>query len=160
MSTSDGHPASLSGIETDVVDSPESPASLPGFPSTAELTRMASEMFAAMSGMRVDGALVTPPVGGPSSASGAPMPVATMPTESALRSAPALAEGLSAPPPVGSPPAALAVPSLGYDAREAGREMADAAAMLAEDPEIVRTMITHRYPLEDAFYKMEAVESV
>lgn len=42
------------------------------------------------------------------------------------------------------------VPSLGYCAHEAGREMADAAAMLAADPEICATMITHRFPLEDA----------
>ena len=46
---------------------------------------------------------------------------------------------------------ARVVPSLGYCADEHGaREMDDAAAMLAADPEIVRTIITHRFPLEDA----------
>ncbi|CUU58437.1 2-desacetyl-2-hydroxyethyl bacteriochlorophyllide A dehydrogenase [Parafrankia irregularis] len=42
------------------------------------------------------------------------------------------------------------LPSMGYCAHETGREMADAAAMLAADPEIARTLITHRFPLEDA----------
>jgi threonine dehydrogenase-like Zn-dependent dehydrogenase len=28
--------------------------------------------------------------------------------------------------------------------------MADVAAMLADDPDIARTVITHRFPLEDA----------
>jgi threonine dehydrogenase-like Zn-dependent dehydrogenase len=28
--------------------------------------------------------------------------------------------------------------------------MADVATMLAEDPEIARTIITHRFPIEDA----------
>ncbi|MET0727272.1 MAG: alcohol dehydrogenase catalytic domain-containing protein [Acidimicrobiales bacterium] len=42
------------------------------------------------------------------------------------------------------------VPSLGYCAHESGREMEDAAAMLAEEPEIVRTVITHRFPLQDS----------
>jgi 2-desacetyl-2-hydroxyethyl bacteriochlorophyllide A dehydrogenase len=42
------------------------------------------------------------------------------------------------------------IPSLGYCAHDGGREMEDAAAMLAEDPEIVRTLITHRFPIEDA----------
>jgi threonine dehydrogenase-like Zn-dependent dehydrogenase len=46
---------------------------------------------------------------------------------------------------------ARVVPSLGYCATEHGtREMDDAAAMLAADPEIVRTIITHRFPIEDA----------
>lgn len=40
--------------------------------------------------------------------------------------------------------------SLGYCRHESGREMEDAAAMLAEDPEIARTLITHRFPLEEA----------
>jgi threonine dehydrogenase-like Zn-dependent dehydrogenase len=31
-----------------------------------------------------------------------------------------------------------------------GREMEDAAAMLADDPEIVRTLVTHRFPIGDA----------
>ena len=42
------------------------------------------------------------------------------------------------------------IPSLGYCAHEGGREMEDAASMLADDPEIVRTLITHRFPIEDA----------
>ena len=42
------------------------------------------------------------------------------------------------------------IPSLGYCAHQGGREMEEAAAMLAEDPEIARTVITHRFPIEDA----------
>ena len=42
------------------------------------------------------------------------------------------------------------IPSLGYCRHEGGREMEDAAAMLADEPEIVRTLITHRFPLEDS----------
>ena len=42
------------------------------------------------------------------------------------------------------------VPSLGYCRHDTGREMEDAAAMLAEQPEIARALITHRYPIEDA----------
>ena len=42
------------------------------------------------------------------------------------------------------------IPSLGYCAHSGGREMEDAAAMLAADPDIVRTLITHRFPIEDA----------
>jgi threonine dehydrogenase-like Zn-dependent dehydrogenase len=45
---------------------------------------------------------------------------------------------------------ARVIPSLGYCAHENGREMEDAAAMLADDPEIARTLITHRFPIEDA----------
>jgi len=45
---------------------------------------------------------------------------------------------------------ARVVPSLGYCAHDGGREMEDAAAMLADDPDIVRTLITHRFPIEDA----------
>ena len=45
---------------------------------------------------------------------------------------------------------ARVIPSLGYCAHDSGREMEDAAAMLAEDPEIARTLITHRFPIEDA----------
>ena len=45
---------------------------------------------------------------------------------------------------------ARVIPSLGYCAHDGGREMEEAAAMLAEDPEIVRTLITHRFPIEDA----------
>jgi len=42
------------------------------------------------------------------------------------------------------------IPSLGYCAHESGREMEDAAAMLADDPDIARTVITHRFPIDDA----------
>jgi 2-desacetyl-2-hydroxyethyl bacteriochlorophyllide A dehydrogenase len=42
------------------------------------------------------------------------------------------------------------VPSLGYCAHDTGREMADAATMLARDPDITATLITHRFPIEDA----------
>ncbi len=42
------------------------------------------------------------------------------------------------------------IPSLGYCAYAGGREMEDAAAMLAADPDIARTLITHRFPIEDA----------
>ena len=45
---------------------------------------------------------------------------------------------------------ARVVPSLGYCAHDGVREMDEAATMLAEDPEITRTLITHRFPLEDA----------
>jgi 2-desacetyl-2-hydroxyethyl bacteriochlorophyllide A dehydrogenase len=45
---------------------------------------------------------------------------------------------------------ARVVPSLGYCAHDGGREMEDAVAMLADDPEIARTLITHRFPIEDA----------
>jgi 2-desacetyl-2-hydroxyethyl bacteriochlorophyllide A dehydrogenase len=42
------------------------------------------------------------------------------------------------------------IPSLGYCAHDGRREMDDAAQMLADEPEVARTVITHRYPLEDA----------
>jgi 2-desacetyl-2-hydroxyethyl bacteriochlorophyllide A dehydrogenase len=45
---------------------------------------------------------------------------------------------------------ARVIPSLGYCAHDTGREMEDAAQMLADDPEIPRTVITHRFPIEDA----------
>lgn len=45
---------------------------------------------------------------------------------------------------------ARVVPSLGYCRHEDGREMEHAAAMLAEDPEIARALVTHRFPIEDA----------
>ena len=45
---------------------------------------------------------------------------------------------------------ARVIPSLGYCAHDEGREMDDAAAMLADDPDIARTLITHRFPIEDA----------
>jgi threonine dehydrogenase-like Zn-dependent dehydrogenase len=41
-------------------------------------------------------------------------------------------------------------PSLGYCAHDGRREFAEAAAMLAARPELARTLITHRFPLEDA----------
>ncbi|MGH8995033.1 MAG: zinc-dependent alcohol dehydrogenase [Acidimicrobiales bacterium] len=42
------------------------------------------------------------------------------------------------------------IPSLGYCAHDGTREMDEAAAMLADDPEIPEAIITHRFPLEDA----------
>jgi 2-desacetyl-2-hydroxyethyl bacteriochlorophyllide A dehydrogenase len=45
---------------------------------------------------------------------------------------------------------ARVIPSLGYCAHDGGREMEEAAAMLAEDPDIARTLITHRFPIADA----------
>ena len=45
---------------------------------------------------------------------------------------------------------ARVIPSLGYCAHDSVREMDEAAAMLAEDPEIARVLVTHRFPLEDA----------
>lgn len=45
---------------------------------------------------------------------------------------------------------ARVIPSLGYCRHEDGREMDHAAAMLADDPEIARTLVTHRFPIEDA----------
>jgi 2-desacetyl-2-hydroxyethyl bacteriochlorophyllide A dehydrogenase len=42
------------------------------------------------------------------------------------------------------------IPSLGYCAHDGVREMDEAAAMLAEDPVIAETVITHRFALEDA----------
>jgi 2-desacetyl-2-hydroxyethyl bacteriochlorophyllide A dehydrogenase len=45
---------------------------------------------------------------------------------------------------------ARVIPSLGYCREDGRREMDDAAAMLAEDPEITRALITHRFPLADA----------
>jgi threonine dehydrogenase-like Zn-dependent dehydrogenase len=45
---------------------------------------------------------------------------------------------------------ARVIPSLGYCAHDDVREMDEAAAMLAEDPEIARTVISHRFPIEDA----------
>jgi 2-desacetyl-2-hydroxyethyl bacteriochlorophyllide A dehydrogenase len=45
---------------------------------------------------------------------------------------------------------ARVIPSLGYCAHDGVREMDEAAAMLAEDTEIARALITHRFPLEDA----------
>lgn len=45
---------------------------------------------------------------------------------------------------------ARVIPSLGYCRHDDGREMEHAAAMIADDPEIARTVITHRFPIEDA----------
>jgi 2-desacetyl-2-hydroxyethyl bacteriochlorophyllide A dehydrogenase len=45
---------------------------------------------------------------------------------------------------------ARVIPSLGYCAHDGGREMEDAAAMLADQPDIARTLITHRFPIADA----------
>jgi threonine dehydrogenase-like Zn-dependent dehydrogenase len=45
---------------------------------------------------------------------------------------------------------ARVIPSLGYCRSEEGREMEQAAAMLADDPEIARALITHRFPIDDA----------
>ncbi|WP_041259291.1 hypothetical protein [Pseudofrankia inefficax] len=42
------------------------------------------------------------------------------------------------------------VPSLGYCSHEDGSDLADAAAMLAVEPMIAATLITHRFPIEDA----------
>jgi 2-desacetyl-2-hydroxyethyl bacteriochlorophyllide A dehydrogenase len=45
---------------------------------------------------------------------------------------------------------ARVIPSLGYCRHDSGREMEDAAAMLADDPEIARALITHRFPIDEA----------
>ncbi len=42
------------------------------------------------------------------------------------------------------------IPSLGYCTHDGHREMDDAAAMLAADPDIAKALITHRFPIEDA----------
>ncbi len=42
------------------------------------------------------------------------------------------------------------VPALGYCNHGHGRDSEDAAAMLAANPDLVDTMITHRFPIEDA----------
>jgi threonine dehydrogenase-like Zn-dependent dehydrogenase len=41
-------------------------------------------------------------------------------------------------------------PSLGYCGHLAGREFAESADMLAARPELVKMLITHRFPIEDA----------
>jgi threonine dehydrogenase-like Zn-dependent dehydrogenase len=41
-------------------------------------------------------------------------------------------------------------PSLGYCGHNGQREFAEAAGMLAARPELVRSLITHRFPIEDA----------
>jgi len=45
---------------------------------------------------------------------------------------------------------ARVVPSLGYCRHNDVREMEETAAMLAVEPDIARTVITHRFPIEDA----------
>lgn len=45
---------------------------------------------------------------------------------------------------------ARVVPSLGYCTHAGGRDMAQAARMLADDPGIAAALVTHRFPLEDA----------
>jgi threonine dehydrogenase-like Zn-dependent dehydrogenase len=42
------------------------------------------------------------------------------------------------------------VPSLGYCRYAGGRDFEDAATLLASKPDLVDTLITHRFPLEDA----------
>ncbi len=42
------------------------------------------------------------------------------------------------------------LPSLGYCAHDGVREFDEVAGMLAENPDIARTVITHRFPLADA----------
>jgi 2-desacetyl-2-hydroxyethyl bacteriochlorophyllide A dehydrogenase len=42
------------------------------------------------------------------------------------------------------------IPSLGYCAFGGSRDIEEAATMLADNPEILKTVITHRFPLEDA----------
>ena len=37
-----------------------------------------------------------------------------------------------------------------YSAHEHGTDLGDAAALLASDPTIADTLITHRFPLDDA----------
>jgi 2-desacetyl-2-hydroxyethyl bacteriochlorophyllide A dehydrogenase len=45
---------------------------------------------------------------------------------------------------------ARVIPSLGYCRHDDGREMEHAVAMLADEPEITRALVTHRFPIEDA----------
>ena len=42
------------------------------------------------------------------------------------------------------------ITSMGYCRHEGGRDMAQAAEMLAARPELADALITHRFPLEDA----------
>ena len=42
------------------------------------------------------------------------------------------------------------VPSRGYCIHDGRREIEEAAAMLAADPDVARTLITHRFPIDDA----------
>lgn len=45
---------------------------------------------------------------------------------------------------------ASVLPSLGYCLHDGKSEMLESARMLASDPEIARTFITHRFPIDDA----------
>jgi 2-desacetyl-2-hydroxyethyl bacteriochlorophyllide A dehydrogenase len=42
------------------------------------------------------------------------------------------------------------VPAIAYGRHAHGHDMAEAAAMLAADPELAATLVTHRFPLEEA----------
>ena len=42
------------------------------------------------------------------------------------------------------------VPSLGYCAHHGRREFAEAADLLVSRPDLVRALITHRFPIDDA----------
>ena len=44
----------------------------------------------------------------------------------------------------------VAVPSMAYCRHAGGRDVDDAAALLGADPEIAATLVTHRFPLEEA----------
>ena len=45
---------------------------------------------------------------------------------------------------------ARVVPSMAYCRHDDGRDMAEAAEMLAAHPEVVHTLVTHRFPLSEA----------
>ena len=42
------------------------------------------------------------------------------------------------------------VPAIAYGRHAHGHDMAEAAAMLAADAEVAATLVTHRFPLEEA----------
>jgi len=42
------------------------------------------------------------------------------------------------------------IPSVGFCHHDGGSDYLSAATMLAERPEVVESLITHRYPIEDA----------
>lgn len=42
------------------------------------------------------------------------------------------------------------IPAIAYGRHAHGHDMAEAAAMLAADPEVAATLVTHRFPLEEA----------
>jgi threonine dehydrogenase-like Zn-dependent dehydrogenase len=58
--------------------------------------------------------------------------------------------GLDVPYPVLLAKEAKLVASMGYCSHEGGRDMQQAAEMLASRPEIAAALITHRFPLEEA----------